>query len=223
MARYASSLLRASRGVVRPETLQQMTGDHWRPDKRLPGWGLNFAVRGEGAYRRFGHGGSVFGGWNSTLLVFPELDAALVFHVNLMSDYFEGVFIPRLVNAFLDREDEPLQDMPVDSRILETAPGVYELAEPGPLTNFRPRYNAGRVKLTNEAGTLMMYSRRGPWRAGVRLAPARSGEPDFFAIEHAEHPRNYLSLITNETGAVTGIRFPQIVDYVRNPELDPWP
>lgn len=222
MAKYASALLRGSRGVVRPETLARMTADQWRPDMRLPGWGLGFAVRGEGGLRRFGHGGSVFGGWNSSLLVWPDLDASLIFHVSLMSDYFDGVFTPRLVNAFLDRHDELLPEIALNERVLATAPGVFELTMPGPLTNFRPQFNAGRVKIENERGELVMYSRRGPWKGGVRLRQARPGDPDFFAIDMPGYPRNYLSLLLDDTGAVMGIRFPQIVDYVRNPELEAW-
>ena len=106
MGRYASALLRGTCGIVRPETFAAMTADQWRPDKRLPGWGLGFGVRGSGRLRRFGHGGSVFGGWNSYLAVFPELDAALIVHMNLFSDAFDRLVTPPLVDAFLGTSDK---------------------------------------------------------------------------------------------------------------------
>ena len=198
-----------------------MTSDQWRPDKRLPGWGLAFGVRDSGQYRRFGHGGSVFGGWNSFMGVFPELNSAFVLHINLMSDNFDSVFIPRLIAAFLGRDEPALPGRAVDPRVLETAPGVYELSMPGPLTNFRPQFNCGRVKISAEDGALLMYSRRGPWKSGARLLPVNN-DPDFFAIDLDGYPRQHMTLLRDASGAVTGLRFPQIVDMYRNPELQPW-
>jgi CubicO group peptidase (beta-lactamase class C family) len=214
MLAYASALLRQSKGIVKPETFAQMTSDQWRPDKRLPGWGLSFSVRGDGKTRYFGHGGSVFGGWNSYLAIFPGLDLGVVVHTNGWSDNYESTVMPRALAAVIGQAEEPLPEMPADSRILATAPGVYELAQPGPLTNFRPRYNCGRVQIVVADGTLMMYSRRGPWREGVRLLPVRPGEPDYFAID-GRGARQYMVLLRAGDGAVTGLRFQQLCDMVR--------
>jgi CubicO group peptidase (beta-lactamase class C family) len=222
MGRYAFTLLRASHGIVRPETFAAMTADHWRPDKRLPGWGLGFSVRGEGRARHFGHGGSVFGGWNSYLAVYPELDAAVILHVNMYSDSFDRTFVPFMLNTFLGGEDVPAAAQPFDPRILAAAPGVFELPMPGPLTNFRPQYNCGRVQISNQDGKLMLHSRRGAWKNGARLVPVRAGEPDFFAIEIESGATNYMSMIIDETGAVTGLRFQQLCEMHRNPEFEPW-
>ncbi|MEO8456506.1 MAG: serine hydrolase domain-containing protein [Chloroflexota bacterium] len=222
MGTYASALLRDSRGVVHPETLAAMTGDAWRPDKRLPGWGLGFSVRGDGERRLFGHGGSVFGGWNTYFAVYPGLDAALLLHVNLYSDYFDRLVVPRVLGAFLGDEDAPIAAQAIDDRILESAPGVYELTMPGPLTNFRAQYNAGRVQIKREDDGLVLYSRRGPWKNGARLVATRPGEPDFFALVSERSATNYMTMIRDNSGAVTGLRFQQIVDMYRNPELEPW-
>jgi CubicO group peptidase (beta-lactamase class C family) len=222
MGRYASALLRGSRGIVRPETFAAMTADQWRPDKRLPGWGLGFSVRGEGHARHFGHGGSVFGGWNSYLAVYPELDAAVILHVNMYSDSFDRTFVPYMLGAFLGGDDIPASPQPVDPGILAAAPGVYELPTPGPLTNFRPQYNCGRVQIAQQDGSLMLYSRRGAWKSGARLVPIRAGEPDFFAIETERGATNYMALIIDDAGAVTGLRFQQICEMRRNPEIEPW-
>jgi CubicO group peptidase (beta-lactamase class C family) len=222
MLTYASALLRGSRGLVRPETFAQMTSDQWRPDKRLPGWGLGFSVHSPGGHRMFGHGGSVFGGWNSYLAVFPDLDIGMVFHTNGWADAYDSTFVPRAIGAVLGSDETPWPEIAVEQSILETAPGVYELIEPGPLTNFRPQFNCGRVQLSVSGAALMMYSRRGPWKAGVRLLPVRPGEPDFFAIDKPGAARLYMALLLDDSGAVTGLRFPQIVDMVRNAEIPPW-
>lgn len=222
MGRYALALLRAACGIVRQETFAAMTADQWRPDKRLPGWGLGFGVRGGGRLRRFGHGGSVFGGWNSQLTLFPQLDAALIIHINLYSDSFDRLIAPPLIDAFLGFKEELPPAIPPDPRVLATAPGVYELTMPGPLTNFRPQFNCGRVQISDKDGELMMYSRRGAWKTGARLLPVRTSEPDFFAIDMPGEPVTYMAMLLDGTGAVTGLRFQQIVDMYRSPDIPPW-
>jgi CubicO group peptidase (beta-lactamase class C family) len=222
MCRYAAALLRGTHGIVNTATFAAMTADQWRPDKRLPGWGLGFGVRGGGKQRRFGHGGSVFGGWNSFLTVYPELDAALIVHMNLFSDAFDRLVTPPLVDAFLGASDQLPAALAIDPRVLATAPGVYELTMPGPLTNFRPQFNCGRVQISNQGGVLVMHSRRGPWKGGARLLPVRADEPDFCAIDAPGDPVTYMALLLDGEGAVTGLRFPQIVDMHRNPDVQPW-
>jgi CubicO group peptidase (beta-lactamase class C family) len=105
MAAYGSALLRGSKGVVLPETLALMTSDQYRPDKRLPGWGLAFGVQERGPHRAFGHGGSVFGGWNSYLGILPHLDAAIVLHEPDVRR-FRRDRCPTVINAFLGIEEE---------------------------------------------------------------------------------------------------------------------
>jgi hypothetical protein len=77
------------------------------------------------------------------------------------------------------------------------------------------------VQIAAQDGGLVLYSRRGPWKSGARLVPVRSGEPDFFAIEAEGTATNYMSLIM-ENGAVNGLRFQQICEMYRNPEIEPW-
>lgn len=222
MCAYASALLRASKGVVRPETFAEMVKDQWRPDRRLPGWGLSFALRTVGGHRMFGHGGSAFGGWNSYLAVFPDLDAGLVLHTNSWSDAFDTAVTPRLLRAFLGYADPAFTGRP-EAAVLASAPGVYELPEPGLLTNFRPQYNTGRVQIRAEDGALVMYSRRGAWKDGVRLAPVDPEQPDFFAIVSGDgNPASYMALLRDEAGRVTGLRLPQLVEMYRTTEVKPW-
>lgn len=222
MAKYASALLRSSRGVVRPETFAAMTSDQYRPDPRLPGWGLGFSVRDSGGHRHFGHGGAAFGGWNSYIACFPESDAALVFHVNVMSDEFDGVMVPRVIAAFVGSENGPLPDAAIGPLILESAPGVYQLTNPGPLTNFRAAFQCGRVQIAAADGEIVMHSQRGPWKNGAKLRLADAAQPDYYVIDKGGKVRQYMALLLDDDGRVTGLRFPQIVDMERNPDAQPW-
>ncbi len=221
MATYATALLGDSRGIVRPETFAAMTGSQYRPDPRLPGWGLSFSVQDIGPHRSFGHGGAIFGGWNSYLAVFPDLDTALVFHTNLMSEEYDSIFVPRLVRAFLNIEDAPL-DVSIDPMVLQTAPGVYEIPDAAPLTNFRPRFNPGRLQVKAEDGALRLYSRRGAWKDGARLLPADPSDPEVFAVEAEGYPRSRLVLWRDRSDEVNAVRLPRLVEMVKNPDLEPW-
>jgi len=222
MARYASALLRHGAGIVRTETFDAMVADHWRPDPRLPGWGLAFGVRDHYGRRRFGHGGSFFGGWNSYLGVFPEDGLAVLIHMNLVWDQFETAITPRVLQAVFDEAPFVAPPARIEARVLETAPGVYEAPTPGPLTNFRVMANTGRVQVSARDGALVLHSRRGAWKGGVPLLPARVAEPDLFAMVTGDPLPVFMAVLRDGTGAVTGLRFPQIIDMRRADGVEPW-
>jgi hypothetical protein len=222
MARYASALLRRGEGMIRPETFGQMVADQWRPDVRLPGWGLGFGVRSFGGRRRFGHGGSFFGGWNSQLSVFPDEDLAVIIHVNMVWDSFDAVTVPSVLQAVFGDPPFAAPEIGIDPQIIKTAPGVYEAPTPGPLTNFRVMGNCGRVQISEREGGLVLHSRRGPWKAGVPMVPADPAEPDLFALLTAAPMPDVMAVLRDDTGAVTGLRFPQIVDMHRAEGVAPW-
>jgi CubicO group peptidase (beta-lactamase class C family) len=222
MARYATALLRQGGGIVRPETFDRMIADQWRPDPRLPGWGLAFGVRAFRGRRRFGHGGSFFGGWNSQLTVFPDDDLAVLIHVNMVWDRFDTVTVPRFLQAVLGEPAFEAPQVTIDPGVLLTAPGVYEASTPGPLTNFRVMGNCGRVQISEREGGLVLHSRRGPWKAGVPMLPADPAEPDLFALLTAAPMPDVMAVLRDDTGAVTGLRFPQIVDMHRAEGVAPW-
>jgi hypothetical protein len=54
--------------VLDPAALARMFDAHYRPDPRLPGWGLGFIRAAAGAHRVVGHDGFV-PGFNSKFLV----------------------------------------------------------------------------------------------------------------------------------------------------------
>jgi CubicO group peptidase (beta-lactamase class C family) len=222
MSRYAAALLSGGGGIVPPETLTRMVSDQWRPDPRLPGWGLGFGVRTSGGRRRFGHGGSYFGGWNSQLSVFPDDNLAVLIHVNLVSDFFETAIVPPLLRAVFDDPPAEFAVNAVDGQVLKTAPGVYEAPTPGPLTNFRVMTNAGRVQISEREGGLVLHSRRGLWKAGVPMVPADPANPDLFALVTEAPVQEVIAVLRDEKGDVVGLRFPQIIDVYRAEGVDPW-
>jgi CubicO group peptidase (beta-lactamase class C family) len=222
MARYAAALLREGAGIVRPETFRKMVSDQWRPDRRLPGWGLSLGVGDYCGHAGFSHGGAVFGGWNSYLAVFPKEKRALLFHMNLMYDRFDTVIMPRVIQAFWGAPDFTPPPIAVDGRILDTAPGVYESPVPGPLTNFRTMTNVGRVMIEARDGGLILRSRRGLWKGGVQMVPADAGEPDLFALITGEPQPPLVAVVRDGSGAVTGLRFPRLVEMCRNDGIEPW-
>ena len=57
---------------------------------------------------------------------------------------------------------------------------------------------------------------------GRTPAAGARGEPDFFAIDMPGEPVAYMAMLLDGTGAVTGLRFQQIVDMYRNPDIPPW-
>ena len=66
-----------------------------------------------------------------------------------------------------------------------------------------------------------MYSRRGPWKEGAHLLPGDTGDPDIVLIESGAIPPR-MGLVRDDAGNVTGLRFMQLVEMHRNPELQPW-
>jgi CubicO group peptidase (beta-lactamase class C family) len=113
MARYASALLRKSRGIVRPETFDLMVTPHWQPDRRLAGIGLSFFLQRVFGRRSISHGGGVAGGWNTFLDVYPDEDVAVLTHLNLGYDRFDEI-TRDVARAALGASDPELPELPLD-------------------------------------------------------------------------------------------------------------
>ncbi|HEY5639254.1 MAG TPA: serine hydrolase domain-containing protein [Dehalococcoidia bacterium] len=220
MLTYGSALLRGANGIVRPETFAQMTSPHWQPDPRLNGWGLAFALAESFGHRWFGHGGAAFGGWNSTLAIFPDLNAALVIHVNLWRNDYDSAIVPPLLQTFLGAPDSEPPGTPLDRRIIDSAPGVYELASNTPLTDFRTRFVPGRVLISADDGGLTIRGQRGPWDEGVPLVAADAAEPDLLLAKKGAATERIVALFDGDE--VSGLRFQTLFDLRRNPEAEPW-
>jgi CubicO group peptidase (beta-lactamase class C family) len=219
MARYAAALLAGGGGIVRPETFASMLAPHWAPHPRLETWGLSFSRMARFGRLMFGHGGGVLGGWNSMLLLVPRDDLALIVHANTMWDDFPKL-VSRLLAATLGAEPPAVLARSTAEDLLAAAPGVYE-GLPGDLTNFRVKGAVGRLQIKAEEGALTLYSRRGVWKRGVRLAPETSPDDDLFRIADDDLEPGSLALVRGEGGEVTGLRY-GLVEMVRNDTIPGW-
>jgi len=219
MARYAAALLAGGGGIVRPETFAAMLAPHWAPDPRLESWGLSFSRAVRFGRFLFAHGGGVLGGWNSMLLVIPDQDLALIVHANTMFEEF-GKLVSRLLAATLDARASVLATRAVAPDLLVSAPGVYE-ALPGELTNFRVKGAVGRLQIKAADGALSLRSRRGVWKAGLRLSPADPADDTFFHIADDALEPTGLRLIRGGDGGVTGLRY-GLVEMLRNDAVPGW-
>lgn len=222
MAKYASALLRESKGIVRAETFAEMVKPQWQPDARLASWGLSFQVRPFFGRPGFGHGGGVIGGWNTYISVFREEDLGVLLHVNAMYDEFDHQVVPAVMGAVLGLEHEPPPARTTDARVLETAPGVYEALTPGPLTNFRIMNDTGRVLISVVEGELQFKSRRGCWKRGVPMRAPDPADDELYEIQDGSPEQPRLTLIRNEGGSVTGLRLGRLATMRRNEEIEPW-
>lgn len=218
MARYASALLRGGAGIVKPETFAAMTSAQHGGDPRLAQWGLSFArvplpVAGQSpsSWRTLiGHGGAYYGGWNSHLDVLPEANIGVVQHMNVMMDEPSPVF-RRILRAVFGVEQKAWSASPTDLAILESAPGMYELPMPGPLTNFRPQTRVGRVEIERHGDGLILRSRWGGWKTGAKLTPCDESDPGFFAAGRADGDWSYIAMDRDASGQVIALRFDDLV------------
>jgi len=223
MARYASALLRKGAGIVRPETFDQMVSPQWQSDPRLPAWGLGFGVRSY-SRRRFGHGGSAFGGWNSNLAVFPDENLAVLVHMNLVYDRFDSAVRSRILEAVLGDSAPTFAEASIAPAILSSAPGVYEAPTPGPLTNFRVVTGCGRIQISVREGGLVLHARRGPWKSGVRMLPIDPAEPDLFLLDTGDPDPPRIVAISDPDGRVTALHFAASTLWTmhRNDKIPSW-
>jgi CubicO group peptidase (beta-lactamase class C family) len=219
MARYATALLRAGAGIVRPDTFATMIAPQWCPDERLISWGLSFQRFARFGRQMFGHGGGVLGGWNSMLLVLPGEDLALMIHVNASFDGFDAL-VSRLLAAVLNAAPTPPSGV-VANEIIEALPGVYSLI-PGRLTNVRPLFAVGRVQIKADRGALLLYSQYGRWRHGVRMYPGDPADRDFLLLDDDALEPSRLILLRDQRGAVSGLAFDRLVRMVRTDNVRPW-
>lgn len=225
MAKYASAFLRRGGGIVRPETFDDMTSAHEGEDRRMVSWGLSVArtplrIAGEqpSQWRQvLGHGGAYFGGWNSHLDVIPELGIGIVQHMNIMMDEPAPIF-RKVIRAVIDAERPAYPDAPVDSGVLQSAPGTYELPMPGPLTNFRPQTRIGRVHVKRDRDSLSIESRWGSWKSPVQLTPCDRDDPAFFAIQRPDADPAYLRFERDANGAVVGLHIDDLTRMNKRPD-----
>jgi CubicO group peptidase (beta-lactamase class C family) len=222
MARYAAALLRRGAGIVRPQTFDLMVSRQWDPHPALQAWGLGLGVRTLFGRRSFGHGGNAFGGWNSNLGVFPDDGIATIIHTNVTFPKFNKV-VQRIKQAVLDAPDFAETDTAIDASLLGAATGVYEAPIPGPLTNFRIMTGLGRIQISNQDGALVLYSRRGDWKHGVRLVPVGAADQDVFALHTGDPDPSLVAVVRASSGEVVGLHVSDGPWHLQRAEnVQPW-
>ena len=80
----------------------------------------------------------------------------------------------------------------------------------------------GRVQITEEDGDLILRSRRGSWREGIRLSPFDIDDPYLFAMADKSPELSLLAFEPTINGEISGIRFGQLSYLTKNQTLDPW-
>ncbi|MCP5152579.1 MAG: beta-lactamase family protein [Ectothiorhodospiraceae bacterium] len=220
MARYAAAMLARGAGIVAPPAFDSMLEAHWCPDPRLMSMGLGFfryPRLGEGC---FGHTGGVEGGWSTDLTVVPGHDTAIVVHLNLYTDDAREIFA-RIARAVLGLGPVEVRGEMPTPEARRRLVGVYSLP-PGKLTNSRPLRAHGRLQVTDEAGELVLRSRRGAWRQGVRLLPADPADDHLFAldVDSVDPPR--VAFVRDAAGMVSGLRLDRMAWMPRDQGLEPW-
>jgi CubicO group peptidase (beta-lactamase class C family) len=220
MALYAAALLNSGGGIVSPETFKEMLKPHWCPDERLISIGLAFFRSQQFSEFTFGHNGGVDGGWNTNLTVIPGRNLAMLVHLNAYLDTSEDVY-SQLLQVILDAPTPPLPGTPLDATVRSSATGVYTFPS-GTLTNSRPIRLHGRLQITEEDGELILRSRRGAWRNGIRLLPVDADDPFFLALDTASVVKPKIALILDSGGQVSGLRLDRLTLMERDDTLSPW-
>jgi CubicO group peptidase (beta-lactamase class C family) len=220
MARYASALLNNGSGIVKPETFAEMLKPQWCPDDRLGSLGLSFFRSNQYGEFVFGHGGGIAGGWNTDLTIIPGRNLGMMVHLNASLDV-SGEVYSQLLQAVLGADAPTLPNIALDPEVLNAAPGVYSMPA-GKLTNSRPIRTHGRLQITEEGGELILRSRRGALRNGVRLLPADASDPFFLALDTPAIQKPEIALVTDDDGHVTGIRMARLAWMDRDDSLTPW-
>jgi hypothetical protein len=98
--------------------------------------------------------------------------------------------------------------------VLADAPGLYELP-PGRLTNFRPATGVGRVRIEREGDALILTSRWGDWKHGVKMLPADEADPRCFVLTTEGVEPAYVILTRGADGHIDGLLRDRLVRMVK--------
>lgn len=88
LGRFVSALFAGGRGIVKPETLEEMLRPQFAEAGGTPGFGLGFALSSLDGHRRVGHDGAIYG-FATELAVLPDEKLGAV--VIASRDYANGV------------------------------------------------------------------------------------------------------------------------------------
>jgi len=190
LCRLASALVRGvgngHGSVLAPETVARMFEPHYRPDPRLPGWGLGVARGQVGGHLVVGHDG-VLPGFNAAVLVAPDDDLAVLAVTNGAPGAF--VWLREELQDLLRRRmgmapEGIRRDVPQHPEVWDELCGTYRL--PPRVSDLRGRAAlAGGVQVLVRRGRLALRA-LAPVPAlfrGVDLHPDDPEDPYVFRID----------------------------------------
>jgi CubicO group peptidase (beta-lactamase class C family) len=190
VARFAAALMGGDAtehgSILRPATLSTMFEPHYRPDPRVPGWGLGFARGEAGGHRLVGHDG-ILPGFNSTLLVAPDDGLAVIAFTNGSAGAFTWMEreVQRLLRHLLGVPDDAIRnDIPHRPEIWHELCGRYRW--PARISDLRGRLAIpGGVEVFVRGGRLMIRALT-PVPAlyrGLPLHPDDADDPYVFRLD----------------------------------------
>ena len=144
----------------------------------------------------------------------------MLVHLNAYLDSSEEVY-SQLLQAVLDAPAPSIADTPVDAKIRSSATGVYTFPS-GTLTNSRPVRLHGRLQITEENGELILRSRRGAWRNGIRLLAADANDPLLLTLDTASTTKPKIALAKDSNGRIISLRLDRLSLMERDDSLSPW-
>lgn len=149
LARFLSALFAGGRGVLRPQTLEEMWTPQFARPGELSGFGIGFALSPLDGHRRVGHSGAIYG-FATELAALPDQKLGVV--VATTKD-FSSTVVGRIADAALRvmlalRENRPLP------ALRTTSPVLPERAE-----RLRGRYRRGEevVDVIRRGGELYAF------------------------------------------------------------------
>jgi CubicO group peptidase (beta-lactamase class C family) len=202
MARFAAALMAGGVNehglVLEPTTMAMMFEPHFRPDPRVPGWGLGFARAEAGGHRLVGHDG-ILPGFNSALFVAPDDGVGVVAFTNGSKGAFmwmETEF-KRLLRHLLDVPDEVVRpDIPHHPEVWEELCGRYRL--PPRISDLRGRLAmAGGVEVLVRGGRPMIRALTPipTLYRGLPLHPDDEADPYVFRLDLSELRMSSVRLV----------------------------
>jgi len=184
LARFAAALTGAGEHgrILEPATLPAMFAPQFRPDPRLPGWGLGLARAAAGGCLVVGHDG-ILPGFNSTLWIAPDDGLAVIAVTNGSPGAF-GWMAAEFRGLLGAPGDVVRGDLPHHPEIWGALRGVYRL--PPRISDLRGRLAVpGGAEVFVRGGRLMIRART-PVPAlyrGLPLHPDDANDPDVFRVD----------------------------------------
>ena len=195
MCKYTKALLNKSDGIVSQDSFDSMLEVQYAPDPELSiKMGLGFQVKKIFGQYAFGHNGGISGGWNTVMLLLPEIDLGLMIHLNLTSGLVEEI-TEEIVYSLLGEPEISFSKNKISKKEQNEIIGVYR-HRPGFVARSRPIRTYGRIQITNKNDNIYIQSRRGPWRDSLQIFKSDLG-PNIYIVDDGKINPTLISISNN--------------------------